>query len=226
MPRFVIFDLFNTLIQGAGHGWEPAVAEVAAILGVEPAALLAAYRETFRQRQVEWDSDQTVRILAERAGGSPSQAQVERAAAARRAFARSLLSSVRPSTVRVLDAVRGAGYRVGLVSNATSDTAESWPGTSLAARFEVAVFSCEVGAAKPDPRIYLAATTALGARPAECYYIGDGADSELAAATALGMTAVRTTEHSDSDPAWPGLTITTLAGLAKLLPGLNLPART
>jgi putative hydrolase of the HAD superfamily len=217
VARFVIFDLFRTLVQSAVQGWERAAAEAAAIVGVEPGALLAAYSDTFRQRQVGWDVEQAVRIVAERAGGCPSRAQVAQAAAVRRAFGRTVLSSVSVSTVRVLDEVRGAGYRLGLVSNASAETAESWPGSSLAARFDVAVFSCEVGAAKPDPRIYLAATRALGARPAECCYVGDGADSELAGAAALGMTVVRTTQHSDSDPSWPGLTITSLADLTSLL---------
>jgi putative hydrolase of the HAD superfamily len=215
----VIFDLFHTLVSGASQDWERAVAEAAAILGVEPAALLAAYRDTFRQRQVEWGAEQAVRILAKRAGGSPSSAQVAQAAAVRRDLTRRVLSAVLPSTLEVLDALRGAGYRLGLVSNATSDTADAWPGSALAARFDVVVFSCEAGVAKPDPRIYLAATTALGARPADCYYVGDGADSELAGAAALGMTAIRTTQHSDSDLSWPGTTITSLTDLTTLLPG-------
>lgn len=217
MARFVIFDLFHTLVRGAAQDWERTVAEAAVIVGVEPAALLAAYHDTFRQRQVEWGSEQAVRILAERAGASPTRDQVAQAAAVRRKLARRILSAVPAATLDVLDTLRGTGYRLGLVSNATADTAESWAGTALAARFEVAVFSCEAGAAKPDPRIYLAATTALGARPADCYYIGDGADSELAGALALGMTAVRTTQLSDSDPSWPGTTVASLAELPALL---------
>lgn len=215
----MIFDLFHTLIVGAAQDWQRAVAEAAGIVGVEPAALLAEYHDTFRQRQVQWDSEQTVRILAERAGGSPSSAQVAQAAAVRRGVAGRVLSAVQSSTLEVLDTLRGAGYRLGLVSNATGDTAESWPGSALAARFDVAVFSCEAEVAKPDPRIYLSATTALGAQPAECFYVGDGADSELAGAAALGMTVVRTTQYSDSDPSWPGTSITSLTELATLLSG-------
>lgn len=214
----MIFDLFHTLVRGAAQDWERAVAEAAVIVGAEQAALLAAYRDTFRQRQVEWDCEQAVRILAERAGGSPSQAQVAQAAAVRRALARRVLSAVQSSTLDALDSVRGAGYRLGLVSNASAETAESWPGSALSERFEVAVFSCQARVAKPDPGIYLAATTALGAQPAECHYVGDGADRELAGAAALGMTVVRTTQYSDSDPNWPGATITSLAELPRLLP--------
>lgn len=223
MTRFVIFDLFHTLVRGAAQDWERAVAEAAAIVGVAPAALLAGYHDTFRQRQTEWDTEQAMRILAERAGGSPSPTQVAQAAAIRRALARRVLAGVQYSTLDVLDSLRAAGYRLGLVSNATADTAESWPGSALAARFDVAVFSCEAGIAKPDPRIYLAATTALGTQPANCYYVGDGADGELAGAAALGMTVIRTTQHTNSDPSWAGTTITSLTDLVALLRAIPTP---
>jgi putative hydrolase of the HAD superfamily len=221
---FVTFDLYHTLVHGAARDWERAVAEAAAIVGVDQAALLAAYHDTWRQRQVGWDCEQTMRILAERAGGRPSQAQVTQAAAIRRAVARQVLSAPLASTIQALDALRAAGYRLGLVSNATADTAEAWPGCDLAARFDAAMFSCDVGAAKPDHRIYLAATMALGSQPGECWYVGDGADDELAAAAVLGMTAVRTTQHSDSDPSWPGITISSLTDLPGLLPAHPEPA--
>ena len=221
MARFAIFDLFHTLVSGSDPDRERVVAEMAVMVGVEPAALVAAYNDTWRQRQTEWDAEQTVRILAERLGAAPSPEQVIQAADARRAFARRVLRSADAATLGVLDALRAAGYRLGLVSNATSDTAQAWPGTELAARFDVAVFSCEVGWTKPDARIYLAATAGLGARPAECYYTGDGADSELAGARALGMTTFRTVALNDSDPSWSGTTITSLAELLRLLPGTD-----
>ncbi|MEV4756359.1 HAD-IA family hydrolase [Micromonospora sp. NPDC049559] len=86
------------------------------------------------------------------------------------------------ATLDVLDALRADGHPLALVSNATSDTAEAWPDGPLARRFDVAVFSCEVGLAKPDPAIYRAAADRLGADPAGCVFVGDGADGELAGA--------------------------------------------
>ncbi len=215
MVRFVVFDLFNTLIHGADQDRNRVVAQMAGLVGVEPAALVAAYADTWRQRQTEWGVEQTIDILARRLGGSPSQAQLAQAAELRRAFGRTVLAT--STAIPVLDSLRAAGYRLGLVSNATSDAAEAWPGSALASRFSVAVFSCDVGLVKPDPRIYLAATTALGADPADCCYVGDGADAELAGATALGMTVYRTTEHADNDPRWPGASIASLAELVPLL---------
>jgi HAD superfamily hydrolase (TIGR01509 family) len=124
---------------------------------------------------------------------------VAQAAALRRELADRVLAAASPATVAVLDSLRDAGWRLALVSNATAETAEAWPRCPLAGRFDVAVFSCDVAVAKPDPGIYLAAVEGLGTRPADCVYIGDGADEELAGAAALGMLAIRTTEYNDTD---------------------------
>jgi putative hydrolase of the HAD superfamily len=217
MPQFVVFDLFHTLVHGADDERDRVVAEMAGIVGIEPATLVRAYHDTWRERLIQWDAEQTVRVLTGRLGGSPSQAQVARAAALRRELAGRILASVRPATVGVLDALRDAGWRLGLVSNATSETAEAWRVTALAKRFDVAVFSCDLGVAKPDRRIYLAAVEGLGVLPTECVYVGDGADGELAGAAVLGMTVIRTTEHNDTDPSWPGAAVASLADLPRLL---------
>jgi putative hydrolase of the HAD superfamily len=128
-----------------------------------------------------------------------------------------VLAAASPATVGVLDSLRAAGWRLGLISNATAETAEAWPGCPLAGRFDVAVFSCNVAMAKPDPRIYLAAVEGLGARAADCVYVGDGADGELAGAAALGMLAIRTIEHNDTDPSWPDPPIASITDLPQVL---------
>ena len=138
--------------------------------------------------------------------------------ARRRQFASRLLGSATPATLRVLDLLHDGGARLALLSNATSEVAEAWPSCELATRFKVTVFSCELGVAKPDREIYLAATQRLGADPANCVYVGDGADQELSTAVALGMTAIRTTEHNDTDPYWAGIGITALTEIPALLP--------
>jgi len=215
--RFLIFDLFHTLVHGADDERDRVVAQMAGIVGVEPVALVRMYHATWRQRLTAWDAEQTVRILAERLGSRPSRAQVARATALRRELAGRVLAAASPATVGLLDLLRDAGWRLSLVSNATAETAEAWPECPLAGRFDVAVFSCDLGVAKPDPRIYLAAAESLSARPANCIYVGDGADRELAGAAALGMRVIRTTEHNDTDPSWPGTPIASLTDLPQAL---------
>ena len=214
LPRFLVFDLFHTLVDGADGERDRVVGEMAEMVGVDPAALRQAYRDTWDERLTRWSVEETIRILAGRLGVSPADDAVARAAAHRRALARRVLDAAAPATLEALDALRVGGARLALVSNATSEAAEAWPACTLAARFDVAVFSSVLGVGKPDPRIYLAAAAALGAEPADCVYVGDGADGELAGAAAVGMRVVRTIEHKDTDPTWPGPVISTLRDLA------------
>ncbi|MET8229333.1 HAD-IA family hydrolase [Micromonospora sp. NPDC005298] len=217
MRQPVIFDLFHTLVHGADDERDRVVGEMALIVGVAPAALVAAYHATWRDRLVRWDVEETVRILVGRLGGTPTDEQVTRAGAHRRDLARRVLGGVSTATLDVLDALRADGHPLALISNATSETAEAWPRSPLASRFDVAVFSCAVGLAKPDPAIYHTAAERLGVAPAACVYVGDGADGELAGAAAVGMTVLRTTEHNDTDPSWGGPAFAALGDLPTLL---------
>ena len=44
-----------------------------------------------------------------------------------------------------------------------------------------------MGAAKPEPEIYLEATSRLGVSPAEALFVGDGGDDELPGAERAGL---------------------------------------
>ncbi|MEV4620162.1 HAD-IA family hydrolase [Asanoa sp. NPDC049573] len=213
----VVFDLFNTLVPGADAARDRVLEEMATVVGVDPAAFVRAHHESWSDRLVRWDAAQTVRILAGRLGIHPSEAAVTRAVRLRRDLGARLLADVTPATFDALDALRAGGYRLGLVSNTTAETTELWPATALSRRFDAAVFSPDVGAAKPDPRIYRAAADRLGVRPADCWFVGDGADGEPAGAAAVGMAVLRTTEFQDTDPAWPGERVASLSELVTRL---------
>ena len=43
---------------------------------------------------------------------------------------------------------------------------------------------------KPEPEIYLRTARALDVEPAECFFVGDGANDELDGAERVGMTPV------------------------------------
>lgn len=68
----------------------------------------------------------------------------------------------------------------------------SLPDVLAAAGVEVdaVVTSAEVGAAKPDPRIFEAALAAAGCSAAEAVHIGDSSDTDVAGAAAAGIRAI------------------------------------
>lgn len=221
MPGFAIFDLFHTLVHGADDERDRVVGEMGTAVGVAPSDLVRAYHETWRERLTQWDVEHTVRTLAGRCGGAPTDDQVAQAVSLRRALAARVLDSVAHSTLDALARLRVDAWRLGMISNATAEAAEAWPSSQLASLFDAAVFSCEVGLAKPHPEIYRVAVQRLGASPEDCVYVGDGADDELAGAAAAGMTVVRTVEHNDTVPSWPGVTVASLADLPRLLATLS-----
>jgi putative hydrolase of the HAD superfamily len=60
-------------------------------------------------------------------------------------------------------------------------------------RLDAVVFSYELGVRKPDPRIYRHALDALGARPEDTLFVGDGGSDEHRGARAVGMRSVLVT---------------------------------
>jgi putative hydrolase of the HAD superfamily len=82
-------------------------------------------------------------------------------------------------------------------------------------------FSDEVGAYKPDPRIFTHALDGLGRPdPARCVHIGDRKRTDVAGARAAGMRAVRiTTAFEDTDEGPDDIVI---SSYEELLPSLGL----
>ncbi|MEU4290405.1 HAD family hydrolase [Kribbella sp. NPDC026596] len=219
MRRVLLSDLFSTLVPDGEAERDVIHAQMARVLGVDPVAFAREFEATSRERFVGayGDLPNTIRVISRRAGGDPTDEQVQRATNVRQGLSRRLVDAVPAGTLVALAGLRSAGWRIGLVSNITAHTELQWPASPLPPYFDATAFSTQVGAAKPDPKIYLAACTALEVPPASCVYVGDGRDNELQAAAALGMYAIRTTEHSDSDPSWTGPTVSSFTELPALL---------
>ncbi len=92
------------------------------------------------------------------------------------------------------DPVLGAlarDHRLALVSNGAPDVQrEKLAGTTLARYFGAIVISCEVGVAKPDPRIFEIALERIGANAHETVMAGDSLARDIAGAHAAGLRAV------------------------------------
>jgi putative hydrolase of the HAD superfamily len=125
---------------------------------------------------------------------------------------------VGPGTVATLQALRRAGLRLGICSNAAYRSASmraQLAHAGLLPLVDAAVFSSEVGWRKPSPRIFAAALEALGAAAEGTVMVGDRVAADVDGAHAAGLRAIRLREHYD-DPDPGGHADATLDRLADL----------
>jgi HAD superfamily hydrolase (TIGR01549 family) len=88
----------------------------------------------------------------------------------------------------VLDELRGARLRIGLVSNGIRDLHEFAAHHRL--DVDTVVDSRRHGRVKPHPTIFQAALEQLGVAPAEAVMVGDSLEEDVEGARALGMRAL------------------------------------
>lgn len=218
----VVFDFYGTLTPvSSSEAWASNAARLATVMGASPAALLQIMEDSFPERISGelGDVRQTMAAVAERLGVRLSQEQLDKAAQTRRAVQESMFE-LRPEALGVIGQLRSAGFRIGLISDCTSELPDAWSRLPLAAVVDAPVFSCVEGTRKPDPRLFRKAAADLGTRPARCVYVGDGGGRELTGASRVGMRAVLLAgpdwhEHRDHnrESDWAGERIASLTEL-------------
>jgi putative hydrolase of the HAD superfamily len=119
----------------------------------------------------------------------------------------------------VLDLLRASGFRLGLISDCSSELVEDWAATEFAARIDAPVFSWQEGYRKPDPRLYATASARLGVPPDACWYVGDGGSREFQGALAAGMHPIpaAAAHRTDPDTLVPDRTVDDLTELPALM---------
>lgn len=94
-----------------------------------------------------------------------------------------------PASLAVVRALRGSGYGVHLGTNQERQRAAHMREVfGYDALFDVSCYSCELGAAKPDPAFFAEAARRIGGEPAAILFIDDVA-ANVAAARDAGLTA-------------------------------------
>jgi putative hydrolase of the HAD superfamily len=134
---------------------------------------------------------------------------------------------VGPDVVATLEALRGRGLRLGIVSNAAylpRLMREQMTALSLAQYFDALTFSSEVGVRKPHRAIYADALGKLGADASRTLFVGDRVREDVQGPKALGMRAVLTREfRQEDDPRMADFVIERLGELpaivSRLVPG-------
>ena len=215
--RAVIFDLWGTLVPFDDAVWTSLVLpDMARACSAPTTDFADSWRASFDQR-VTGDLELNLRSVCASMGISLGHVAVEKAIAIRVAFHRQSFVP-RSDAEAALGQLREAGFRIGLISDCSSEVPDLWQDSSLASLVDEATFSCIVGIKKPDPRIYALTCQQLGVDPRACVYVGDGASNELVGAEAVGMRAIML--HADDRqhrPSWSGEVVSTLSDVVPLV---------
>ena len=221
----VIFDLFGTLVDNwALQDFKAMIKDLALALHVSTDDVENVWRENgdgFNigiHGGVEGVMKHMCRVLAR----SVEATRIADASHRWREFSRRTLSP-RPDALRMLEELKGKDHKIGLISDTAAAVPSVWPETPFAPLVDTAVFSCDVGFGKPDPRIYQTAWERLGVKPSKCLYVGDGLSNELTGAEAVGMDVVQIyvpypDEWRDANAEkWTGSRISALAEVLSLV---------
>jgi putative hydrolase of the HAD superfamily len=121
-----------------------------------------------------------------------------------------------PDALEIIEAVRGRGLKVALVSNWDHRLRPVLGGLGLLPLLDSICISCEIGVEKPHPKIFQAAMSDLAIEtPAVVLHVGDSYREDILGATALGMRAVWV--ERGGVQAWDGPTIRRLTELVPML---------
>jgi len=127
-----------------------------------------------------------------------------------------------PGRHDLLDWLQGR-YRLGLVSNFdySPTVRRILADGGILDRFDTVIVSDAVGWRKPSARIFEAAFAGMGVRPAECLFVGDRPDIDVAGAKGVGMDVAWFNPEGAAFPEGLPVPDYTLARLADLRPILE-----
>ena len=190
--KAVIFDLFGTLVESfTRERYYSVLSEMISILKAPKDDFLKLWQATSTHRVTGGFPTLVANLeyICRELKVTVTKTQLNLARWVRFDYV-SLALTPWPDTIETLSCLKSSGYKIGLVSNCSTEPPVIWPDTPLAPFFDVTVFSSVAGIQKPDPKIYLMATGKLGVQPQDCLYIGDGDSRELTGAAGVGMHPV------------------------------------
>lgn len=193
MIKVVLFDLFETLVTER-HLTPVRASSLGERLGLERTAFRVRWRSQ-RPRVLRGHlslADALIEIgLA--LGRAVDPAVVRSLCEQRRREKALLFDRIDPDTIRGLGQLRECRIKLAVVSNCFAEDVAGWPDCAAASFFDASVFSFDVGAAKPEPKIYAEALRRVGVASAEALFVGDGGDDELLGAERAGIRAAQAT---------------------------------
>jgi putative hydrolase of the HAD superfamily len=207
----IVFDLWNTLVVWQG---DDIYRRMSDHTGVEHERFMQAWVDAYDERATGPIEPSVRSVLAKL---ELDHAHLEGLVSLRTELTRRMLVP-RPGAIGVLTELRRRGRKLGLISVCSEEVPILWDETLLAPLIDAPVFSCSVGVAKPDRRIYEIAADRLGLEPSDCLFVDDQpAFAEGAIAAGMDAVLIRQPEGHPRPPGvWEGRTIERLEDVLKL----------
>lgn len=186
----IVFDLFHTLTDVESK-WS-AIPTTSELLGVSSVAwndqllLHSKDRLTGKVR----DPFLIIKGMAHAINDAIPDEKITEVVAKRTQRFQHTLSAIPEGNLRTLEALKSSNKTLALLSNADIMERNAWDNSPLRHYFDVVIFSCDVGYAKPDAEIYELCLTSLNKTGRECVFVGDGGSNELVGARRAGMSTI------------------------------------
>ena len=217
--RAITFDYWDTLYTGAVLTErmtlrQTALRHMLTDLGHDIAedALQALYHESGKEADRWWRDEHRGYTAADRIRWILKRLAIERpedcehVARAVKAVDDALLAyppPLLPGADRAIERI-GARFRLGIISDTGFASGRAQDALlerdGLRARFEVTVYSVDIGHAKPRPEPFHAALEVLGLEPSSVLHVGDNERTDVRGALDVGMRAIRVDFVKQSGP--------------------------
>jgi FMN phosphatase YigB (HAD superfamily) len=180
---FVFLDIGGVLYDDRvyAEAWKRALREAGAEFGDD--AFEAEYTAVRAAQNVSFRSRLATRFL----GPQPDLARLEALAARHWQYPPGALFD---DVVPCLEALRAAGYRLGVIANQPSQVRTAMERDGLAPHFEVWGVSEDLGVQKPDPELFVRSVATARVEPSAAVMVGDRLDYDVRPAKAAGMRTV------------------------------------
>lgn len=202
-PRVVIFDLDYTLLQPGDQFEALGYVRTGARFGLRldagrwPQAERAAYKAAAARREetglIHDDGLLPViaRAIIDGLGGGPAGPVALAVRAVIDAWSRAENFGLYDDVLPCLRALRAAGLRLALLSNALGHGMEEIVAHFALDEFmDAAVSSLDTGAVKPAPRMFSSLFALLGVAAGDCVMVGDSFEDDVEGALACGCPAI------------------------------------
>ena len=200
--KAIIFDLFGTLVDSYSvQGYNRLLTDMASALELPIEDFSKIWRDTTYERGIGIfkTTEESIRHVCNILKTSVSDEKIRNCVQVRLENTRRALTP-KNGAVDILKKLRELGYKIGLITNCSSEAPLLWKNTEFFHLFDATIFSASAGLKKSDAQIYNLACEQLGVEPSECLYIGDGDSNELSGASQLGMDAVMIRDPNELDP--------------------------